>query len=112
LSSVAAIAVLPSWREYAPVSRFSSIVRCAKQCRPSITWITPRSTMSEVLSRSMRSPRSAIEPFVTSPRCPSSRLLTARNVVVLPAPLAPSRATTAPSRTCSETPFSTRMTWL
>ena len=37
---------------------------------------------------------------------------TARGVVVLPAPLPPSSATTPPSGTCSDTPFSTRITWL
>ncbi len=37
----------------------------------------------------MRSPRSSIEPLVTSPRSPSSRLEMARSVVVLPAPLPP-----------------------
>ena len=58
--------------------------------------------MSEVLSFSMRSPRSSIEPFVTSPRSPASRLLTARSVVVLPAPLPPSSATTPPSGTRSD----------
>ena len=60
----------------------------------------------------MRSPRSSIEPLVTSPRSPASRLLTARSVVVLPAPLPPISATMPPSGTCSDTPFSTRMTWL
>ena len=60
----------------------------------------------------MRSPRNSIEPLVTSPRSPLSRLETARSVVVLPAPLPPSRATMPPSGTCSETPLSTRITWL
>jgi hypothetical protein len=87
-------------------------VRCAKQRRPSITWTTPRSTIADVLSRSMRSPRSSIDPFVTAPRSPSSRLLTARSVVVLPAPLPPMSATMLPSRTWSDTPLRTRMTWL
>ena len=60
----------------------------------------------------MRSPRSSIEPLVTAPRSPASRLLTARSVVVLPAPLPPISATIRPSGTCSDTPFSTRITWL
>ena len=68
--------------------------------------------MSDVLSDSMRSPRSSIEPLVTSPRSPRSRLLTARSVVVLPAPLPPSSATILPSGTFSDTPLSTRITWL
>ena len=37
---------------------------------------------------------------------------TARSVVVLPAPLPPSSATMPPSGTCSDTPLSTRITWL
>ena len=74
--------------------------------------MTPRSTIAEVLRLSIRSPRSSIEPFVTAPRSPASRLLTARSVVVLPAPLPPISATILPSGTCSDTPFSTRMTWL
>jgi hypothetical protein len=40
-----------------------------------------------------RSPRSSMPPLVTSPRSPLSRLEMARSVVVLPAPLPPSRAT-------------------
>jgi hypothetical protein len=77
-----------------------------------MTCTTPRLTMSEVDSRSMRSPRSSMLPLVTSPRSPASRLLMARSVVVLPAPLPPSKATTRPSGTCRDTPLSTRITWL
>ena len=58
--------------------------------------------------RSMRR-RIVIEPLVTSPRSACSRLETALSVVVLPAPLAPSRATMPPGHV-EETPFSTRMT--
>jgi hypothetical protein len=46
----------------------------------------------------MRSPRNSIEPLVTSPRSPLSRLEMARSVVVLPAPLPPRMATMPPSR--------------
>src|SRR5512132_2473830 len=99
-------------RVKAPVSRFSSTVRCAKQWRPSITWITPRFTTCDGLRLSMRTPSKWIAPLVTSPRSACSRFETAFSVVVLPAPLAPRRATMPPSGTASETPFSTRITWL
>ncbi len=88
------------------------MVRWAKQCRPSMTWIKPRRTMSAGDSASMRCPRSSIVPLVTAPRSPASRLETARSVVVLPAPLPPSNATMPPSGTVSDTPLSTRITWL
>ena len=97
-------------RVNAPVSRFSSTVRCAKQWRPSITWHTPRRTRSFGVSRSIRSPRYSIVPLVTSPRSARSRLEIAFSVVVLPAPFAPSSATMPPSGTSSDTPFSTRIT--
>ena len=71
-----------------------------------------RRTRSAGESFSMRSPRSSIEPLVTSPRSPASRLETARSVVVLPAPLPPKMATMLPSGTASDTPLSTRITWL
>ncbi len=60
----------------------------------------------------MRSPAKAIEPFVTSPRSARNRFEIAFNVVVLPAPLPPRSATMPPTGTSSDTPFSTRMTWL
>ncbi|MCY1549182.1 hypothetical protein D9M68_853390 [compost metagenome] len=88
------------------------MVRWAKQWRPSITWISPRLTSSAGDSASMRSPRSSMVPLVTAPRSPASRLLTARSVVVLPAPLPPSSATMPLSGTVSDTPLSTRITWL
>ncbi|KAI1691008.1 hypothetical protein DdX_22163 [Ditylenchus destructor] len=55
-------------------------------------------------SASMRSPRSSMVPLVTAPRSPASRLLTARSVVVLPAPLPPSSATMPPSGTSATRP--------
>ena len=73
---------------------------------------TRKNAVAAVESFSMRSPLSSIEPLVTSPRSPASRLLTARSVVVLPAPLPPSSATTEPSGPCRDTPLSTRITWL
>ena len=56
--------------------------------------------------------RRTIEPLVTSPRSARSRFEIAFSVVVLPAPLAPRSATMPPFGTSSETPFSTRITWL
>ena len=87
-------AARPSRRVKAPVSRFSSIVRCPKQWRPSMTWIAPRRTRSLGESLSTRSPSNRIEPLVTSPRSARMRFEIAFKVVVLPAPLAPSSATT------------------
>ena len=58
----------------------------------------------------MRSPANSMLPLVTSPRSARSRLEIALSVVVLPAPLAPSRATMPPSGTDSDTPRNTRMT--
>ena len=52
----------------------------------------------------MRWPPSSMVPFVMSPRSVRSRPETALSVVVLPAPLAPSSATTAPARTSRSTP--------
>ena len=95
----------------APVRRFSSTVRWPKQCRPSITWQTPIFTRSLVVSLSTRRPLNSIVPLVTSPRSAASRFEMDFSVVLLPAPLAPSRATIFPSGTSSETPFSTRITW-
>ena len=60
----------------------------------------------------MRSPLYSIVPLVTSPRSPLSRLETARSVVVLPAPLPPRMATMPLRGTVSDTPLSTRITWL
>ena len=84
------------------------MVRCSKQWRPSITWIHPRRTRSLGDSRSMRSPRNAIEPFVTSPRSALRILDTALRVVVFPAPFAPRSVTIPPSGSSSDTPFRTR----
>jgi hypothetical protein len=50
------------------------------------------------------------EPLVTSPRSDRIRFEIALSVVDLPAPFAPSNATTPPSMTSSETPLSTRIT--
>ena len=59
---------------------------------------------------SMRRSSSWIVPLVTSPRSVRSTPEMALSVVVLPAPLAPSRVVIAPSPTSIDTPFRTRMT--
>ena len=60
----------------------------------------------------MRSPSNVTEPLVTLPSWTSRSPEIARNVVVLPAPLLPSRATISPSGTLSDSPRSTRITSL
>ena len=59
----------------------------------------------------MASPMNSMLPLVTSPRSVRSRPEMALSVVLLPAPLAPRRATMPPSGTASDTPFNTRITW-
>src|SRR5262249_7014150 len=81
----------------------SSTVSSTKVPRPSGTWATPRCTMSSVALPSIRSSPSRISPLVrTMPQI-------ARNVVVLPAPLAPSNAVTPPCSTAKSIPCSTRV---
>src|SRR2546425_11600121 len=58
-----------------------------------------------------RLPLHSIVPLVTSPRSVRSSPEIAFSVVLLPAPLAPRRATMPPAGTRSETPFNTRITW-
>src|SRR6266516_2957297 len=65
--------------------------------------MTPRLTSSDGLRRSTRSPRYSTLPLVTSPRSARSKFEMALSVVVFPAPLAPRRATIAPSGTSSDT---------
>jgi hypothetical protein len=72
--------------------------------RPSGAWAMPRATSSLGASLVTSSPRR-----VTEPEVGFSILETARSVVVLPAPLAPMRATTCPSGTSTETP---RSAWM
>ena len=68
-------------------------------------------TSSFGVSLSTRLPVNSIVPLVTSPRSARKRLEIDFSVVLLPAPFAPSSATTPPSGTSSETPLSTRITW-
>ena len=98
-------------RAKAPVSRFSSTVRWREA-------VAPFHHLDDAAPHELAGIRSSIarrwnsiEPFVTAPRSAPSRFEIALSVVVLPAPLAPSRATIFPSGTSSDTPFSTRMTW-
>src|SRR5215813_13382709 len=103
-------AAAPSRRVNAPVKRFSSTDRCAKQWRPSITWMQPRRTSSFGERACTSSPSKTTEPLVTSPRSADKRLEIALSVVHLPAPFAPNSATISPLATLSDTPLSTRMT--
>src|SRR2546427_2232534 len=69
--------------------------------RPSGTCAIPRRTMSSVARPAMRAPSKRISPAVrTMPH-------TARNVVVLPAPLAPRIVVIPPSSTANRIPCST-----
>ena len=70
-----------------------------KTRRPSGQWATPSRTMRDGGSRSMRSPAKRIAPARgrISPEM-------VRSVVLLPAPLAPSSATTSPGATARLTP--------
>src|SRR5512132_2292611 len=78
--------------------RFSQTLSSAKRPRPSGTCATPARATASGLLRAICLPSNTISPvWRTVPD-------TARSVVVLPAPLAPSRATISPSATVSETP--------
>ena len=85
---------------YAPIRRFSQTVSSEKMPRPSGTCATP-----ERATDSGPAPRSRLPPTITSP-LRRTMPETARSVVVLPAPFAPSSATISPSSTVKETPCS------
>src|SRR5262245_20688188 len=94
----------PSERVKAPISRFSNTLSRLKMRRPSGTWVTPRRTMAcEAM------PTSELPSKTTSPSRGARSPEMARSVVVLPAPLLPSRATTSPSPTRKVTPFKARI---
>ena len=76
-----------------------------------MTWTIPRVTTSAGSFRWIGCPSHSIVPLVTSPRSVRSSPEIAFRVVLLPAPLAPRRATMPPAGTRSETPFNTRITW-
>ena len=78
-------------------------VRCRKVPRPSGTCATPMRTMSSVARPSMRSPAKRTSPSVRT------IAQSARRVVVLPAPLAPSSAVIELSCNAKSMPCSTRV---
>ena len=71
--------------------------------RPSGTWAMPSAAIFSVASPSMRWPEKRISPRVRT------RPLSARKVVVLPAPFAPRIVVMPPSVTSNAMPFSTRV---
>src|ERR1700751_2626726 len=82
----------------APISRFSCTVISGKTCRPSGTWAMPSSGMRYGGSVLISVPAKVTFPG-DSFTCPEI----ARSVVLLPAPLAPSRPTASPSPISIET---------
>src|SRR5436309_8085284 len=78
--------------------RFSQTLSSAKSPRPSGTCATPARATASGLLCAICLPSNTISPVCRT--VPD----TARRVVVLPAPLAPSRVTISPSATVSETP--------
>ena len=83
------------------MSRFSSTVMWGKTRRPSGQWAMPRSRTCGGEQSAMSSPSNMM-----LPRAGRSSPEIARRVVLLPAPLAPIRATSWPSQRESDTPFS------
>ena len=81
----------------APARRFSSTVSSAKIRRPSMTCAMPRRTRAVAEARPTGAPSNSTSPAVMRPSWNDSSPVRARSRVVLPAPLAPSRATTAPA---------------
>jgi hypothetical protein len=86
---------------YAPISRFSSTVMPGKIPRPSGAWQMPSATRLSARIFVMSRPSNRIAPDAIGRR-PD----TARMVVVLPAPLAPTSATISPSFTSTLMPCS------
>ena len=84
-----------------PISMFSITDIPGKTPRPSGAWMRPSMTRLWALTRLMSRPSNHTEPFDNG-----SRPDTARINVVLPAPLEPSRVTSSPARTTSDTPCS------
>ena len=97
-------------RVRAPTCRFSSTVSPGNTRPPSITWATPRRTMpAAAASQALvevpsTPPSSSTEPPTIVPRWKPRSPETARSRVVLPAPLAPTTATTDPDSTSIVTP--------
>src|SRR5262245_58939718 len=89
----------PSFREYAPILRFSRTVRRGNTSRPSGTWQSPSR-----ITRSGSMPRRERPSKVTDPFCGSITPDTVLRMVVLPAPLAPRMVTIVPRGTAKLTP--------
>src|SRR5918992_2904576 len=87
---------------YAPISTFSLTVRAGKSAFDCGTCETPIERMREGCSPQSDSPSSR-----TSPLRGSSRPLTARSTVDLPAPFGPTMQHTEPAGTSSPTPWRT-----
>ena len=106
-SSIAAMSLpisplRPLLRVYAPSSRLCSTESSGNTCLPSGTSARPRGAILCAGSRATSSPPKAMPP-ATGRSSPAI----ARMSVDLPAPFAPSTATTSRSRTSRSTPFST-----
>src|SRR5215831_20857066 len=99
MSPISAATARWSRRWNAPINRFSWMVRVITMRRPSGTRMRPSRTRALVGQRVMSRPpkRTAPPHGLVSPN-------RARNSDDLPAPLAPSTATTSPSASVSETP--------
>ena len=80
--------------------RFSSTVSVVKVPRPSGTWAILSRTISSVAMPLMSLPSNRTEPSVRT------MLQMARSVVVLPAPLAPSRVVMPPASIAKPTSYS------
>src|SRR5262245_24570029 len=93
-----------SLRMYAPISRFSSTLMPGKMPRPSGAWQIPSATRRSARILVMSRPSNR-----TAPAAIGRRPETARMVVVLPAPFAPTSATFSPSLTSRLMPCSAWM---
>src|SRR5258706_2798511 len=104
--TISVSAAIAAWseRETAPRMRFSRTDRLPKIRRPSGQCEMPRATIRSVDARWMSAPSNVIAPGEgrSSPEI-------VRSVVVLPAPFEPIRATSSPSATRIDTPWSERM---
>ncbi len=92
-----------SLRAKAPSRRLSSTVSRGKIRRPSGEWASPRMVTSWAGVESIRWPSNQI-----SPDSGRIRPEMVRNVVVLPAPLVPTRVTTWPCSTVKLMPLTAR----
>ena len=93
-----------------PMMRFCSTVMCGSTRRPSITCTRPARTTAAESRPRIGWPSNVMLPPETRPSSESITPEMAFSVVLLPAPLAPSRATQPRCGTCIDTPLSARMT--